>query len=75
MPEVWLRNAQRFECLPNRHELPECAGGEEGGEGGRRVKRSLKSQQILLNLGKTGGQMGQRFATEMSEAVTPQNWS
>lgn len=72
MPEVWLRNAQRFECLPNRHELPECAGGRKG----RGAKEISQEPADLVELGgKSGGQMGQRFATEMSEAVTPQNWS
>lgn len=73
MPQVWLRNAQRFECLPNRHELPECAKVEKG-EGG--AKEISQEPADLVELGgKSGGQMGQRFATEMSEAVTPQNWS
>lgn len=71
MPEVWLRNAQRFECLPNRHELPECAVAR-----GRGAKEISQEPADLVELGgKSGGQMGQRFATEMSEAVTPQNWS
>lgn len=46
----------------------------EKGEGG--AKEISQEPADLVELGgKSGGQMGQRFATEMSEAVTPQNWS
>lgn len=48
----------------------------QGGEGVRGAKEISQEPADLVELGgKSGGQMGQRFATEMSEAVTPQNWS
>lgn len=46
---------------------------DEGGWGAKEI--SQEPADLVELGGKTGGQMGQRFATEMSEAVTPQNWS
>lgn len=51
-----------------------CMCRVEKGWGG--AKEISQEPADLVELGgKSGGQMGQRFATEMSEAVTPQNWS